>query len=247
MSLDGRVALVTGAARGIGKVVSLCLAEAGASVVVNYLNSEEGARRLVMEIESLGKSAVAIRADVTDQNQVIQMMEGVRSKFNRLDILVNNVGDWISKWVEEMTLDEWKRVIDTNLTGTFLCSKHALPLMKQNGWGRIVNIAAAGAYRAHGTASMSAFYAAKAGIVAFTKALAREAGQHGITVNAVSPGMVTEKERTKQEAMTIKDKETAVGRPGTSYDIAEAILFLVSENASFITGDVLNVTGGWLL
>lgn len=247
MALEGRVALVTGAAKGIGRVISLSLAKAGADVAINYLHSEKEAQDLVRQMESMGRRAMAIGADVTKEDHVADMVDRVHSFFGRLDVLVNNVGDWAVKNVEEMSTEEWRRVIDTNLTAVFFCSKHALPLMKARGWGRIVNTAAAGVYRAHGTSGMSAFYAAKAGVVAFTKSLAREAGQFGITVNAVAPGVVQEKSRTVEEALKLKDKETAVGRPGTSWDVAAAVLFLVSDEASFITGDVLNVGGGWLI
>ncbi len=247
MTLQGKVALVTGAAKGIGRTIALSLARIGADVVVNYRSSEDEAARLAAEIEALERRSLAVKADVTSEAQVAGMFNEVRSRFGRLDVLVNNVGDWLTKKVEDMTLVEWRGVIESNLTATFLCSKHALPIMKEKHWGRIVNLAAAGAYRAHGTANISAFYAAKAGIVAFTKALAREVGQSGITVNAVSPGVVNDKEMTVEEAVTIKDRDTAVGRPGTSNDIAAAVLFLVSEEAGFVTGDVLNVTGGWLV
>jgi len=247
MTIEGRVALVTGAAKGIGRRIALSLASAGADIVVNYLSSESEATNLVAEINALGRRAMAVRADVTNESQVMDMISQVRSRFGRLDILVNNVGHWLTKRVEDMTTEEWRVVIDSSLMGTFLCSKHVLPAMKQGRWGRIVNLAAAGAYRAHGTASMSAFYAAKAGIVAFTKALAREVGSSGITVNAVSPGVIDDKTMTVEEAEKITSKDTAVGRPGTSFDIAAAVQFLVSEEASFVTGDVLNVTGGWLV
>ncbi len=247
MALEGRVALVTGAARGIGKVVASSLAKAGAHVAINYFKSEVEASEMVQRAESEGCKIVAIRADVTLENEVIDLMTCVHSNLGDIDILVNNVGDWITKDLVDMTLDEWRRIQDTNLTAAFLCSKHVLPMMRKRRWGRIVNVAAAGAYRAHGTSGMSAFYAAKAGIVALTKSLAREVGAYGVTVNAVAPGVVEDKERTVDQAIQVKDKSNAVGRPGTSWDIAEAVLFLVSNRAGFITGDVLNVTGGWLL
>jgi len=247
MTLEGRVALVTGAAKGLGRTVALSLAGKGVDVAVNYHKSANEAARLVEKIETLSRKSIAVQADVTNEEQVVELIDKVHSRFGRLDILVNNVGDWLTKKVEDMTIEEWRGIIDSNLTATFLCSKHALPIMKEKRWGRIVNVAAAGAYRAHGTANMSAFYAAKGGIVAFTKALAREVGQNGITVNAVSPGVIDDKEITVEAAAKIADQDTAVGRPGTSYDVAAAVLFLVSEEASFVTGDVLNVTGGWLL
>ncbi len=247
MSLNGRVAIVTGAAKGLGRAVTLALAEDGADVAINYLHSRAEAHALAKTIESKGRRALALQADVTKEVEVARLVDTVFSTFGRVDILINNVGDWITKRVEDMSLEEWRRVIDTSVTATFLCSKAVLPLMKRSRWGRIVNFAAAGAYRAHGTSSMSAFYAAKAGIVAFTKSLAREVGESGVTVNAVAPGVVSDKEMSVEKALKIRDKETSVGRPGTSWDIAAAVMFLVSDEASFITGDVINVTGGWLI
>ena len=135
----------------------------------------------------------------------------------------------------------------SSVTAAFLCSKHALPHMKRARWGRIVSIGAAGAYRAHGSKGMAGFYAGKAGIVALSKALAREVGRDGITVNVVSPGIVKDYDLTTAQARRRKDPETAAGRPGTAQDVANAVAFLCSDEAEFVTGDVLNVTGGWLL
>jgi 3-oxoacyl-[acyl-carrier protein] reductase len=247
VTLEGRVALVTGAAKGIGRAIALTLATNGADIAVNYLSSQDEALEVVRGIESKGRKALAIRADVTSEVEVAVLVENTLAHFGRLDILVNNVGDWITKDVETMSLGEWRRVLDTSVTAAFLCSRQVLPIMKRQRWGRIVNLAAAGAYRAHGASGMSAFYAAKAGIVAFTKSLAREVGRSGITVNAVAPGVVADKERTVKEALEVKDEETSVGRPGTSWDIAATVTFLVSDEANFVTGDVINVTGGWLI
>jgi len=247
VALRGRAGLVTGSSKGIGRAIALTLAEHGVNVAVNYLHSESEATLTVKEMESKGCKGLAVKADVTNEADVAGLVNKVHSHFGRLDILVNNVGDWMTKEVEAMSLDEWRRILDTNVTAAFLCSRQVIPIMKKQGWGRIVNLAAAGAYRAHGASGMSAFYAAKAGIVAFTKSLAREVGRNGITVNAVAPGVVEDKERTAEEALGVKDKETSVGRPGTSWDIAEAVAYLVSDEAGFVTGDVLNVTGGWLI
>ena len=247
MTLNGRVGLVTGSAKGIGRAIALTLAAEGADVAIDYLHSQAEATRTVQEIESKGRKGLAVKADVTSEVEVAELVGKVHSQFGRIDILVNNVGDWMTKDVEAMSLSEWRRVLDTSVTAAFLCSRQVLPIMKKQKWGRIVNLAAAGAYRAHGASGMSAFYAAKAGVVAFTKSLAREVGKNGITVNAVAPGVVADKERAVKEALEIKDKETSIGRPGTSWDIAAAVAFLVSDEASFVTGDVINVTGGWLI
>lgn len=247
MDLRGRAALVTGGSRRIGKVVALALAEAGADVAISYHTRAAEARKVARAIEDFGRRSLAVRADVTRPADCRRLVERVGGAFGRLDILVNNVGEWVQETIEQMDLVTWRRVLDSNLTATFLCSKFALPYMRRNGWGRIVNVGAAGAYRAHGSAKMAAFYAAKAGIVAFSKSLAREVGRDGITVNVVSPGVIVDPALSRAQAHRRKDSDTAVGRPGTGADIASAVLFLVSEEAEFVTGDVIGITGGWLL
>ncbi len=247
MTLEGRAALVTGGSRRIGKVVSLALASAGADVAIGYRTRAVEARRVVETIRRTGRRSFAVRADLADPAAARRVVDRVAARFGRLDILVNNVGEWVVRSVEDTDLRRWRRVVDSNLTATYVCSKAAIPHMRRNRWGRIVNLGAAGAYRAHGTARMSAFYAAKAGVVAFSKSLAREVGKDGITVNVVSPGVIEEPERSVAAAKRRKARDTVVGRPGTGADVAAAVLFLVSEEASFITGDVIGVTGGWLL
>ena len=247
MSLDGRAALVTGGSRRIGKVIALALAAAGADVAVTYRTREREARSVVQEVAQAGRRSLAVRADLTRPADCRRAVAAAARRFGRLDILVNNVGEWIVKPVESTSLAEWREVLDSNLTAAFLCSQAAVPRMRRNGWGRIISLGAAGAYRAHGSARMASFYAAKAGIVAFSKALAREVGRDGITVNVVSPGVIKDPELSPAAARRRKDAGTAVGRPGTGADIAAAVLFLASEEAAFVTGDVLGVTGGWLL
>ncbi len=231
----------------MGKVLALALAQAGADVAITYRTREREARAVVRAIEGLGRRSVAIRADLNRPADCRRAVAAAARRLGRLDILVNNVGEWIVKPVASTSLEEWREVLDSNLTATFLCSQAAVPIMRRRRWGRIINLGAAGAYRAHGSARMASFYAAKAGIVAFTKALAREVGRDGITVNVVSPGMVKDPELSVAAARRVKDPETAVGRPGTGADLAAAVLYLASEEAGFVTGAVLGVTGGWLL
>jgi len=247
MSLDGRAALVTGGSRRIGKVLALALAREGADVAITYRSREREARSVAATIEGLGRRSLAVRADVTRPADCRRAVAAAARRFGRLDILVNNVGAWIVKPVESTTLAEWREVLDSNLTATYLCSQAVLPHMRKGGWGRIINLGAAGAYRAHGSAKMASFYAAKAGIVAFSKALAREVGRDGITVNVVSPGVLKDPELSLAAARRRRDPDTATGRPGTGADLAAAVLFLASDEAGFVTGDVLGVTGGWLL
>jgi len=247
MSLDGRTALVTGGSRRVGKVLALSLAREGADVAITYRRRVRDAEAVVRAIRKLGRRSLAIRADLTRPADCRRAVDSAARRLGRLDILVNNVGEWIVKPVEATTLEEWREVLDSNLTATYLCSQAAVPWMRRNRWGRIINLGAAGAYRAHGTARMASFYAAKAGIVAFSKSLAREVGRSGITVNVVSPGVIKDPELPLVRARRRKDPDTAVRRAGTGADVAAAVLFLVSDEAGFITGDVVGVTGGWLL
>ncbi len=247
MTLEGRVALVTGGSRRMGKAIALALAGAGADVAVTYRSRGREARAVAASMEKMGRRSAVIRADLTRPADCSRAVSRAAAALGRLDILVNNVGEWLVKSVEATDLAEWREVVDSNLTATYLCSRAAVPYMRRNRWGRIVNLGAAGAYRAHGTAKMASFYAAKAGIVAFSKSLAREVGRDGITVNVVSPGVIKDPELSREAARRRKDPETAVRRPGTGADVAAAVLFLVSDEAAFITGDVIGVTGGWLL
>jgi 3-oxoacyl-[acyl-carrier protein] reductase len=247
VSLEGRAALVTGGSRRLGKVVALALAREGADVAITYRARRHEALAVAASIRNMGRRSAVIRADLTRPADCARAVEGAAQALGRLDILINNVGEWKVKTVAATRLEEWREVLDSNLTATYLCSRAAVPHMRRHRWGRIVNIGAAGAYRAHGTAKMASFYAAKAAIVAFSKSLAREVGPHGITVNVVSPGIIADPQLSLAVARGRRDRETAVRRPGTGADVAAAILFLVSEAASFITGDVLGITGGWLL
>lgn len=231
----------------MGKAIALALAGQGADVAITYRVRRRDAEAVVESIRAMGHQSTAVPADLTRPADCRGSVAAAARSLGRLDILVNNVGEWLVKPVEATDLRDWRRVLDSNLTATFLCSQAAVPFMRRNGWGRIINLGAAGAYRAHGTAKMASFYAAKAGIVAFSKSLAREVGRDGITVNVVAPGVIKDPELALSAARRRKDPDTAVRRAGTGADVAAAVLFLVSDAAEFITGDVLGVTGGWLL
>ena len=247
MDLRGRSAVVTGGARGIGRAICVELARAGADVCVNYRSSEAAANRLVRELVGLKSDGFAVRADVGKAREAKRLVDTAAKRFGHLDILVNNVGDFLVRTIQETTEAEWRQILDSNLTTMFLCTKAALPHLRKRKAGRIVNVACAGAYRAHGTATMAAYYAAKAGVVAFTKALAREEGKHHITANAVAPGIIDDYDLTVEEARTKPRSEFSIPRAETSWDVAHAVAYLCSEEAGFVTGAVLNVTGGWLL
>ncbi len=247
MSLRNRVALVTGASRGIGKDIALELGRAGARVAICYRTNKLGAQKVVNELQRGGQESLAMATDVTDPARAKELIESVLQRFKRLDVLVNNVGDFEWKPVLDSSLEEWDAVVASNLYSVFYMSKHVLPIMRQQHWGRIINLGAVGAERAFGQAKISAYSAAKAGVVAFTRSLALEEARHGITVNVVNPPVIDEKELSVEEAQRIVDARFPVGRPATGQDIAAAVKFFASEEAAFITGQVLNVSGGWLL
>lgn len=247
MSFEGKVAIVTGAGskRGIGKAIALCLAQKGADIVVADMNLE-GAKEVAKEIEGLGRKAIAVEVNVTKESDVQQMVETTLKEFGKVDILVNNAGITQPVKTIDTTEADWDRVIAVNLKGTFLCSKAVLKPMMEQKYGRIVNISSVSGKRGGGVYGGSHYSAAKAGILGFAKALAREVVEYGITVNSVAPGLVDtdiraglpmEKERAIWETIPMK-------RPGSAMEIAETVAFLASDAASYITGEDIDVNGG---
>lgn len=247
MSLQNRVALVTGASRGIGKEIALTLGRAGARVAVSYRTNKLGAQKVVNALQGLRTQGLAVATDVTDPARTKELIDEVVRHFGRLDVLVNNVGDFEWKPVVDSTIEEWHAVLASNLYSVFYASKHSLPVMRRQRWGRVINLGAVGAERAFGQAKISAYSAAKAGIVAFSRSLALEEARYGITVNVVNPPILDDKELSREEAERIADARFPVGRPATAQDVAEAVKFFASEEAAFVTGQVLNVSGGWML
>ena len=243
MELKGRVALVTGAAQGIGRAVALLLAQKGADIVVSDINLGK-AGETAKEIEAIGQRAMAIRADVAKTNDVERMVETVLEKFGQIDILVNNAGIARDKLILRMTEEDWDAVLDVNLKGTFNCTKAVVRHMSKQRKGKIVNIASV--VGEMGNVGQANYSASKAGVIGFTKTIAREFAQRGINVNAIAPGYI---ETPMTEALPEKVKEELkrmipLERLGRPEDVAEAVLFLVSEASSYITGQVLNVNGG---
>ncbi len=247
MSLKYRVALVTGASRGIGKEIALTLGRAGTRVAVSYHSNRQSAQRVVSALQSLGSEGMAIGSDVTDPERVKELVDKVVRQFGRLDILVNNVGEFKWKAVLESTVEEWHAILASNLYSVFYTSKAALPVMRGQRWGRVVNLGSVGAERAFGQAKISAYLAAKAGMVALSRSLALEEARYGITVNVVNPPIMDDTELSLEEAERVADARFPAGRPPTGRDVAEAVKFFASEEASFVTGQVLNVSGGWML
>jgi 3-oxoacyl-[acyl-carrier protein] reductase len=243
LELAGRVALVTGAAQGIGKAISLLLAKQGADIVVSDVNLEK-ATETAKEIETMGRKAMAVRVDVSRLEDVDQMVDAILKQLGKIDILVNNAGITRDKLILRMSEEDWDAVLNVNLKGTFNCTRAVVRHMAKQRYGKIVSIASVTGEM--GNAGQVNYAASKAGVIGLTKTIAREFAQRGINVNAVAPGYIQTPmtdvlpEKVKEELKRLIPMDR-LGQPG---DVAEAVLFLVSERSSYITGQVLNVNGG---
>ncbi|MGE5048933.1 MAG: SDR family NAD(P)-dependent oxidoreductase [Deltaproteobacteria bacterium] len=244
--LSGKVAIVTGAGRNIGRAIALALAEGGASVAVNGRANRAGVDSVVGEIEAKGGEAMAAMADVSDEAAVEEMIAAIARRFGRIDIVVNNAAARPEKPIDAMSFADWRLVMGTILDGAFLMAKAALPHLKKSGAGAIVNI---GGLSSHtGTRNRAHVVAAKAGLVGLTRALAHDLAGDGITANCVAPGLIeTERDPGVPPPQHHKVSKTLVGRWGRPEEIAAAVRFLAGPDARYITGQILHVNGGAFL
>jgi len=244
MNLSNKVAIVTGGGRGIGRAIALKLAEVGATIVVNDVGEAEPAESVVVEIKAMGGQGLAILADVSLAEDVTRLVETTVSNYGKVDILVNNAGITRDHLLLRMTDDDWNSVLKVNLSSVFLCTRAVLRHMVKQRWGRIISIASI--VGVVGNPGQANYAATKAGIIGFTRTIAKEVASRGITANAIAPGFIetgmTQQlgENQRQELM----KRIPIGYIGSPRDVAEAVAFLASEEARYITGQVLGVDGG---
>jgi 3-oxoacyl-[acyl-carrier protein] reductase len=247
ITLTDRVAIVTGGSRGIGRAISTALAAAGATVVVNYRGNAAAADETIAAITANGGKAIAIQADVANGDDVKRLFSEVNSAYGRLDILVNNAGITRDTLMMRMKDDDWDAVLDTNLKSQFLTTRAAISTMVRARYGRIINITSVVGLM--GNAGQANYAAAKAGIIGFTKSVAREIGSRSITVNAVAPGFIdTELTAVLNDDMReALKKQIPLGRLGSPEDVAGVVTFLASDQAAYITGQTFNCDGGMVM
>ncbi|MEG0570358.1 MAG: 3-oxoacyl-ACP reductase FabG [Oscillospiraceae bacterium] len=239
-----KTAIITGASKGIGAKTAICLAMQGYNIAVNYLNSKKAAYDIVEKITSLGAKALAFKADVSQRSQVDEMVLSVKKEFGKIDLLVNNAGIAQQKLFTDITSEDWDKMVGTNLTGVFNCTQAVLKDMIRQKSGNIINVSSI--WGITGGSCEVHYSAVKAGIIGLTKALAKEVGPCGINVNCVAPGVILTDMNANLDEQTLLSlkEETPLNRIGTTDDIANAICFLASDNAKFITGQVLSPNGG---
>lgn len=242
--LTGKIAVVTGAGRGIGRAIALHFAGLGADLVLNYRNSEAAVAGVKEEVEGLGRRACLVQADISRFEETKKLMDEAKAAFGRIDVLVNNAGITKDGLLMRMKEEDFDTVVDTNLKGAFFCIRHASAIMLRQRYGRIVNISSVVGLM--GNAGQCNYAASKAGLLGLTKSAAKELAAKGITVNAVAPGFI-ETDMTAalpEEVRAEYRKAIPAGRLGSAQDVAEAAAFLASDSAAYITGQVLSVNGG---
>ena len=246
IDLTNKVALVTGGGQGLGAITCKALVEAGANVIVNYFDDKKGINKQLAEetVQGLGDLAIPMKADVRNIDDIQEMIDSILDKYNKIDIVINNAGILRDKTLKKMSTEEWQQVIDTNLTGVFNIYRSVVEKISDN--GRIVNLSSIAGVL--GFFGQSNYAASKAGVIGFTKVLSRELGKRSITVNAVAPGVILT-EMGKSIPEEVRDemlKKIPLGKFGDPEDVANTIVFLCSDMAKYITGQVIHVNGGWI-
>ncbi len=244
MNLSTRVAIVTGSGRGIGRAIALKLAEVGTTVVINDVGDVKPVESVVKEIKAMGRECLPVMADVSSSSEVTRLVEETMSAYKRVDILVNNAGINRDQLLLRMSEEDWDKVLAVDLKSVFLCTKAVLRQMAKQRWGRIISLASI--VGIVGNKGQANYASAKAGIIGFTRSIAKEVASHGVTVNAIAPGFIdTEMTRQLKEDWRREIREhIPMGDFGSPRDVAEAVAFLASEEAKYITGQVLGVDGG---
>lgn len=247
MNLEGKAALVTGASRGIGREIALELARQGANVAVNFSGSEAKANEVVDEIKALGREAFAVKCNVSNSEEVAEMIKGTIDSFGKLDILVNNAGITKDNLLMRLKEEEWDDVININLKGVFLCTKAVTRQMMKQRVGRIINIASI--VGVSGNPGQANYVAAKAGVIGLTKTTAKELASRNITVNAIAPGFITTDmtDKLPEDVKAEMLKQIPLARLGEPKDIAKITAFLASDDSSYITGQTLHIDGGMVM
>jgi 3-oxoacyl-[acyl-carrier protein] reductase len=240
--------MITGSAKGLGKMTALTLAKQGCNVVINYVHSKQEALELVIDIEQVGVKCIAVRGDISKREDITRMVEEVRDRMGSIDILVNNAGPFIRerRLFTEYSFDEMEYITRGNMLGVMELDALILPMMREKKWGRIIHFGFGKAAEARGWMHRAVYAAAKVGLVSFTKSLAEEEAANGITVNMICPGDIRggNKELYIDEVRSKEDSETPIGRPGTGEDVARMIGFLCLPDSDFITGNIMDISGG---
>ena len=244
MQLSRRVAIVTGGSRGLGKAIAVCLAQSGIDVAINYRKDESAAFETADQIRSLGQRAITIQGDLTSYVAARTLISQTLKEFGTLDIVVNNVGEFFFRRLGEMDCKEWQYVFDSNLGSVFYMCRAILPLMRQRNQGQIINIGLSPTHLVRGAPNISAYSIAKTGVLVLTRSLAIEEAPYNIRVNCVSPGLI-DNGHLAPEQRAWMEKRVPLGRLGTPEDVGNAVAFLVSDKATYISGANLAVAGAW--
>jgi len=247
MDLSGKIALVTGGSRGIGREIAIELAKHGASIAISYVSNEEKAIEVIESIQEYSVKAMCVKADVSREEEVERLVDTVKKQLGPIDILVNNAGINMDALLIRMKTQEWDQVIDTNLKGTYLCTRLVAKDMLKKRYGKIINITSVAGVA--GNIGQSNYSASKAGIISFTKAVAKELASRNINVNAIAPGLIETDmaQALKEEIRESLIKSVPMGRLGSPKDIANIVVFLASDKSDYITGQTINVDGGMIM